>query len=149
MSILYVFECMALGILCMYSGIDMKMYTTGEEPTTKEVGVCMLCWLLMGLVVLFIGYWIRYADKKKAYNNVNDKNLVKANEDTAKKMKFSFWLLYLLECMALGILCIHGGIDRNMYTTSKKATFKEVMISFAGWAYLSLVVVSIVLIVCC
>lgn len=144
---LYILECMALGILCMHSGIDMKMYTTGEEPTTKEVGVCMLCWLLMALVVLFIGYWIRYAYKKKAYNNVNDNNLVKAKENVDKKMKFSFGLLYLLECLALGILCMHGGIDRNLYTTGKKATFKEVIISFASWAYLSLVLVSVVFII--
>ncbi len=145
---LYILECMALGILCIHSGIDMKMYTTGNEPTNKEVGVCMLCWLLMGLIVLFIGYWIRYACKKKTYNNVNDKNSVITKENTAKKMKFSFGLLYLLECMALGILCMHSGIDRNLYTTGKKTTFKEVMICFAGWAYLSLIVLSIVFIIC-
>lgn len=145
---LYILECMALGILCMYGGIDMKMYTTGEEPTTKEVGVCMLCWLLMSLVVLFLAYCVRYSSKKKVYNNVNNNNLVKAKEDAAKKMKFSFGLFYLLECMALAILCIHSGIGRNMYTTGEKATSKEVIISLACWAYLSLEVVSIVLIVC-
>lgn len=143
---LYVLECMALGILCMHSGIDMKMYTTGEQPTLKEAGICLICWLFLSLVVLFFIYLIKYVRNKKAHYRSSDKNLAHI-EDNDARIKFSSGIIYLLECMALGILCMYSGFDRKLYTTGKKATFKEIIISFSCWVYLSLIIVAIVLIV--
>ena len=106
------------------------MYTTGQEPTWKEVGVCMLCWLTLSLIVLLIRYTIRYFKVKK----------------TKDGSKFSNGFLYLLECMGLVVLCIFKGIDRNMYTTGKKFTWTEVVLNLFCWLVLALMVVSIVLI---
>lgn len=126
---LYVLECMALGILSMNSGYGV-MYTTGKEPTWKEVGVCGLCWLTTSLIVLFIEYTITYFKGKKSSNSP----------------KFSYGFLYLLECMGLVVLCIFYGIDRNMYTTGKKFTWKEVVFNLFGWFILAFIIVCIVLV---
>jgi len=138
---------MALGILCMHSGIDMKMYTTGEEPTFKEAGVCMLGWLIASLVLLFIIYVIRFRSKRKKC--VSKKNY--AEYDTNKEKisptpKFSTGFLYILECMGLGILCAFRGADKKLYSTGSKVTRQEVAICLFSWFILSLIVVSIVLI---
>ncbi|MCM1546557.1 MAG: hypothetical protein NC033_05930 [Clostridiales bacterium] len=132
---LYILECMALGILCMYGGTDRIMSTTGEQPTWKEVGVCLLSWIIVFLVILFIVDLIKYIlSKKKKLDDRND---------------FVLGVLYILECMALGILCMHGGTDRKMYTTGNRATGKEVVYCLVGWLFVVLIIISISLILFC
>ncbi|MGN0823822.1 MAG: hypothetical protein ACI4MB_01995, partial [Candidatus Coproplasma sp.] len=132
---LYILECMALGILCMYGGTDMIMSTTGEQPTWKEAGVCILSWFIVLLVVLFFVYLIKHILSKKK-NSSNNKSFISG-------------LLYLMECMALGILCMLGGIDRKMKTTGCKATSKEVVYCIICWLVIVVFIISIGLILFC
>ena len=120
----------------MHSGTNRIMSTTGEQPTWKEVGVCLLSWIIVFLIIIFIICLIRYIIKKKKHL-ANDKN------------DFLLGFLYILECMALGILCMHGGTNRKMHTTGNKATGKEVVYCLVGWVFVGLIVVSISLILFC
>ena len=130
---LYILECMALAILNMYGGTDRIMFSTGEHPTWKEVGVCTLGWEIVFLIGIFIAYSVRYLLKKK-------KNL------PSKKNEFLLGFLYVLECMGLGILCLRGGRNRKMYSTGEKATSKEIVYCVIFWLLLALMVASICLI---
>lgn len=133
---LYILECMALGILCMHSGTNRIMSTTGEQATWKEVGVCLLSWAVVLFVLLFTIYLIKYIIERKK-NLTNDRN------------NFISGFLYVLECMALGILCMHGGTNRKMRTTGNKITSKEVIYCLVAWLFVALIIISISLILFC
>ena len=144
---LYVLECMFLGIVCANGGMDIKMYTTGESPTWKEVGVCMLCWVVASFIGVFVSYLIRFRANRKKHSIIKDKTVTDSECRVALlKSKFSYGLLYCLECMALLFLCLRSGIKREMYTTGSKLTWTEVMVSLASWFLLSFTVLAIVLI---
>ena len=133
--VLYILECMGLGILCLNGGTDIKLNTTGEQPTWKEAGVCILSWFIVLLVILFFVYLIKYMLNKKK-NSSNNK-------------PFILGLVYLLECMALGVLCMHGGTDRKMKTTDNKATSKEVVYCIICWLVIYVIITSLGLILFC
>lgn len=119
----------------MHSGTDTIMSTTGEQPTRKEAGVCILSWFIVLLVILFFVYLIKHILSKKK-NSSNNKPFISG-------------LLYLMECMALCVLCIHGGTDRKMKTTDNKATSKEVVYCLICWLVIVVIIISIGLILFC
>ena len=122
---LYILECMFYGLTCLYVGNDQPLQTTGEKITVNDVGVCLLGWSIVILVIFFVAYCIHFIAHKK---------------------KFSVGLLYIVECIGLGFLCLHGGTDVKLCSTGVKPSAKEVVFCIISWAYISLMIAAILLI---
>lgn len=148
---LYILECMARAIMATIMGYDGELITTGEKVTNKDVGVALLGWLVTILIVLIIVFLIKYLSQLNKINISKDNfaNYQESNikEQDLKKNKIVINpFMYVIECMALCVLCMHGGINRPMITTKQRPNSKDIVVAIVGWLYIGLVIIGIVLV---
>ena len=143
----YVLECMLIVILATVPGGSSRpMFTTGREPILKDAGVGLVGWWVLSFFVLCVAFLIWYLIKlKKHKNTVNNLEASNLDEQSSSKKVINPFL-YILECMALCFLCMHGGINRPMITTGQKPKSKDVVSAISGWGYFILLIVGIILI---
>ena len=53
-GILYIFECFALPIKCIFGGKNVTFHTTGKSLTSKEVVFCIVSWVYIIMLVVEI-----------------------------------------------------------------------------------------------
>lgn len=144
---LYFLECLILPFLSIHSGNRKPMYTTGQPPTMKEVWICVVAYIIIFLLIIFI-IVLTKSYKKKNYmkkGSIEYDECLKIQDKKIKSSKFYKKLSYFLECMALGILSLNGGMNRTMYTTGAKPSKKEILICSIGWLTIIIIVVSVIL----
>ena len=126
--------------------------TTGNPLTFKDASVGILGWLIVAVTILLISHIIKFSKKKNKDKSSNSDNLeVEVLNEKRKKFRNSkilISIIYIFECMALGILCLHSGTDRIMYSTGEKVTRKEVVTCVCGWLVIAIFVSDIILILC-
>ena len=161
MVFLYIFECMLIVLLGMGgpgggSTASNPLLSTSELPTTKDVCVGVLGWLVVliifTLLVSLISYLINLTVQKKK----NPKRFLEPDEQaqarqlqqqtiTTTNSSFAKKLFYFLECLALGIICMVKGKNRPMASTHQPPTRKEVTTSVVGWLCILLIVLTVVI----
>lgn len=62
---LYVLECMIMGLLSLAGGTDRVMYTTGEKQTRTDVWVSIFTWLVVFVIYFAIYFYIKHKRSKR------------------------------------------------------------------------------------
>lgn len=141
---LYILECMMRAIMAIIMGYDGTLITTGKEVTVKDIGVALLGWFITILIVLIIVYLIKYIIQLKKQKITKD-GINKNEQNFMSNKKVVNPFLYVLECIALCVLSMHGGINRPMITTGQKPKSKEVVVAISAWIYIGVIILGIVL----
>lgn len=136
---------MARAIMATIMGHDGTLITTGKDVTGKDIGVALIGWLITILIVLIIVYLIKYLIQLRKQKIANE-DLNSSEQNSVNNKKIINPFLYVLECMALCVLSIHGGINRPMITTGQKPKSKEVVLAISAWCYVGLIILGIVLV---
>ncbi len=53
-GILYIFECFALPIKCLFGGKSVAFRTTGKSITSKEIVFCIISWVYIIMLIVEI-----------------------------------------------------------------------------------------------
>ena len=147
---LYFIECM---MRCISNGPGWNvgpLSTTGKPLTFKDASVGILGWLVVAVTILLILHIIKFSKNKNQDKSSNsEKSEIEVSNEKGKKSRNSKILnsiIYIFECMALGILCLRSGTNRIMYSTGEKVTKKEVVICVCIWIVVAIYIADIILI---
>lgn len=145
----YILDCMFYIFTCLHGGNNAPLQSTGEPFTLRDLGVALLSWLILMVIILLLIYLIKYSiNKRKISSKEQDKKYSMDDVCKNKYLTRGFFsgIVYIFECILLGILCVHGGMKRPMYTTGKIPTSKDVSYCIMGWIIILLIFLSIIFI---
>jgi len=63
---LYILECMIMGLASLAGGTDRVMYTTGEKQTRIDIWVSIFSWLVVFIIYTGIYLYIKHKRSKRA-----------------------------------------------------------------------------------
>ncbi len=125
----------------------MPLQSTGKAFTLRDFGVALLGWLIVLVIIFLIIYLIRYfVGKRKISVNNRDKACERGDVCKDKFLTGGIFsgIIYIFECLSLGITCFFGGLKRPMRTTGKIPTSKEISYCIMGWIIVVLIILSII-----
>lgn len=125
----------------------MPLQSTGKAFTLRDFGVALLGWLIVLVIIFLIIYLIKYSVHKRKIS-VQSRNNVCETGDVCKDKFLTggvfSGIIYIFECISLGISYFFGGLKRPMRTTGKIPTCKEISYCIMGWIIVVLIILSII-----